>query len=320
MTSNPLDIYWYFAYERQNIFFSRILDIASPFTNDKILQSYSFTNTYRASDRTSQYLIREVIYSGDYGVEDLVFRIFLFKMFNSIPTWQALEKELGPLVVENYSFEKFHVALSKIKLRNGTIYSPAYIMPSGKSSFGYAQKHKNNLRLLELILKDELHKKLQDSNSLKEVYHLLLSYPTLGKFLAFQYAIDLNYSTLIDFDEGDFVVAGPGAASGIEKCFGTTVKTPESIIYQLTDNQEEEFNTRELQFRNLWGRNLQPIDIQNVFCEVDKYCRIALPGIGRSQRTRIKRKFTPKESIDVPWYAPKWGLNKAISDECSRLT
>lgn len=43
------DTYWKFAYERQNIFYARINNL-TPWTNDKVLSTYKFTNTYRASD------------------------------------------------------------------------------------------------------------------------------------------------------------------------------------------------------------------------------------------------------------------------------
>src|SRR5258707_9985183 len=40
------------------------------------------------------------------------------------------------------------------------------------------------------------------------------------------------------------------------------------------------------------SRRLQLIDCQNLFCEVDKYARVAHPNIaGRTGRTRIKQKF-----------------------------
>jgi hypothetical protein len=43
-----------------------------------------FTNAYRAADRVSQYLIRNVIYQSDLpgNADELVFRILLFKLFN----------------------------------------------------------------------------------------------------------------------------------------------------------------------------------------------------------------------------------------------
>ena len=37
-----------------------------PLTDDLILREYKFTNSYRASDRVSQYLIKNVIYQNEY--------------------------------------------------------------------------------------------------------------------------------------------------------------------------------------------------------------------------------------------------------------
>ena len=54
------------------------------------------------------------------------------------------------------------------------------------------------------------------------MYSILAGVHSFGKFLAFQFAIDLNYSALYPFSEMDFVVAGPGARDGIAKCFVDT--------------------------------------------------------------------------------------------------
>jgi alpha-glutamyl/putrescinyl thymine pyrophosphorylase clade 1 len=54
--------YWYLATERQKVFFNRIANLPQPWTEDEIIQDYKFTNAYRASDRVSQYLIRNVLY------------------------------------------------------------------------------------------------------------------------------------------------------------------------------------------------------------------------------------------------------------------
>ena len=65
-----------------------------------------------------------------------------------------------------------------------------------------------------------------------------------------------------------------------------------------------------LKFRSLWGRMLQLIDCQNLFCEVDKYSRVRHPEVaGVSGRTRIKQKFSENSDPIEYWYPPKWGLN-----------
>ena len=57
------DTYWKFAAKRQEVFYNRLFGQKSPWTDDEIIYKYKFTNAYRASDRVSQYLIRNVIYS-----------------------------------------------------------------------------------------------------------------------------------------------------------------------------------------------------------------------------------------------------------------
>lgn len=79
------DTYWKFAVERQNIFFNR-LNNEPVWTNDEIFLKHKFTNAYRASDRVSQYLIKEVIYNHSQEPKEVLFRILLFKTFNKIKT------------------------------------------------------------------------------------------------------------------------------------------------------------------------------------------------------------------------------------------
>lgn len=126
---------------------------------------------------------------------------------------------------------------------------------------------------------------------MEEAFSVLRSYPTMGDFLAFQMLIDLNYSTLLHFDEMDYVVAGPGARDGIRKCFGVEARGIESaVIRYMADAQAEHFARLRLGFTGLNGRPLQLIDCQNLFCEVDKYARVAHPEVpGLSGRSRIKQ-------------------------------
>lgn len=57
------------------------------------------------------------------------------------------------------------------------------------------------------------------------------------------------------------------------------------------------------------------IDCQNLFCETDKYARVAYPEIcGLNDRKRIKQQYVNRnlEKIDY-FYPPKWGINDVIS-------
>ncbi len=310
------DTYWRFATERQEVFYSRIENKMFPWTDDEILKTYKFTNAYRASDRVSQYLIKNVIYDNNqYSPEDQCFRIILFKLFNKIETWEYLEKKLGEISYKTYDYSIYNQLLTQKLVNKEKIYSAAYIMPSGKSCFGFNKKHQNNLKLLENMMQTGIAKKIAKAKSLKELYEILLSYPTIGSFLAYQFAIDINYSELCDFSEMSFVVAGPGAKNGIIKCFKDLKGLEyEDIIKYVTERQEEEFEKRGLKFKTLFGRKLQMIDCQNLFCETDKYARIAHPDIcGLNDRRRIKQQYVNRNLENIVYfYPPKWGINNKL--------
>lgn len=309
--------YWSFAAERQNIFFRRLRGADTlPLTDDDILQSFKFTNSYRASDRVSQFLIRHVIYGENQSSEpeDLFFRILLFKLFNKIETWRLLEREFGSINLSGYDFDKFDRVLTSAMQEGARIYSAAYIMPSAGRAFGGRYKHQTHLKLIEFMLRESFPARIASASNMAEAFEIMVSAPSIGPFLAYQFVTDLNYSPLTDFSEMDFVMAGPGALDGISKCFvGGDRLDPTAVISYMADHQEEWFDRLEIGFPSLWGRALQLIDCQNLFCEISKYARAAFPDVpGISGRTRIKQKFAPAGQPPFPWYPPKWGINERI--------
>lgn len=310
--SEVFDTYWKFAAERQNIFFKRLRN-EFPLTADSILSSFKFTNAYRASDRVSQYLIREIAYSGEQTHEELFFRIVLFKMFNKIETWELLRQAFGEVGYRNFDFDACDRVLTDALQKKVRIYSAAYIMPSGGAR-GETRKHRSHLRLLRQMMDDHVPETIAKIGSMKSAFELLRSYPMIGDFLAMQFIIDLNYSALTNFDEMEFVVAGPGAKDGIRKCFpDADLRSTPEIIKFMAASQEEQFGRLGIRFDSLWGRRLQLIDCQNLFCEVDKYSRQAHPDIpGTSGRTRIKQQFAPNPEGLTLFYPPKWNLNHKI--------
>ena len=308
--SQYFDFYWYFAAERQNIFFKRVMEENFPWTDDHILQKYKFTNTYRATDRVSQFLIRDVIYTKkSFTSEDIFLRIILFKIFNKIATWKLLLSEFTILDNNHFNISRFDELLTDTLKKGDKIFSPAYIMPSGCKNPGAARKHTNCLLVLGKMLDENLPEKIQKADSLKQDFELLRNYPMIGNFLAYQFAIDINYSEITNFSENDFVVPGPGAIRGIKKCIlNTNGMTYDDIISWIVEHQEEEFTCRNLAFKTLWGRKLHKIDCQNIFCEIDKYLRAHSPALN-IKTTRIKQLFRPnKQPIDF-FFPPKWHIS-----------
>lgn len=306
--SGVYELYWQFASERQMVFEKRQKGILAPWTDDLVLQQYKFCNVFRAADRVSQYLIKDVIYSGQRRSDaDVLFQIIAFRIFSREQTWEGLKAMLGhaPLIGD-LANDGFKQALIELKNTQSPIYTNAFIL-CATDAYGQGKKHLNHVELLkDMFLIHDLAKDLVTAASLRQVYEILHTYPLFGDFMSYQTAIDLNYSDIINFDENDFVKAGPGALRGIAKCFeGLGDYTPEQAVMWMVEHQDEEFSRLGLQFNGLFGRRLYAIDAQGLFCETDKYARVAVPEL-TSARVRMKQKFAPQSRPNAIFLPPKW--------------
>lgn len=303
------DLYWYFANERQNIFIKKLNGDTPPWTNDPILKTYKFCNSYRVNDRVSQYLLKNVIYNGKtYKDEDMLFRIILFKLFNKESTWELLIKEFKDITLSTFDMKEYSKVLTNAINNNIKIYNDAYISCATKA-FGYDRKHDNHLALLnKMFIIDKVQDKILKCTNMEQAFKIIKSYPLIGNFMAYQLITDINYSNIVDWKEDEFTVAGPGSLRGIKKCFIDKGNlSNEDIIRYMYNHQEEEFKRLNLDFKTIGNRKLQLIDIQNIFCELDKYCREKVPSL-KSNRTKIKKKYTPKQTKIEYIYPPKWNI------------
>ena len=300
------DLYWYFAYERQNIFYKKLEGVEQPWTKDEILNTYKFCNSYRVNDRVSQYLLKNVIYNGkNYSNRDMLFRIILFKLFNKEETWQLFIDNFSDVTLANFDKEKYSKVIEDAKNSGIKIYSDAYISCANKV-FGYDKKHDNHLALLDKMFNiDKIDDKILNAKSMKDAFDIIKSYPLIGNFMAYQLITDINYSNIVNFKEDEFTVAGPGSIRGIDKCFIDKGMSYEDIIRYMFEHQDEEFKRLNLKFKRILNRPLQLIDCQNIFCELDKYTRVAMPTL-KSNRKKIKKKYVQKNEKIEYMYPPKW--------------
>jgi hypothetical protein len=257
----------------------------------------------------TQYLIAHVLRENQ-SVRDTFFRVLLFKMFNRISTWELLERELGPLEAGTFSVDHYASVLDAAMSAGRRLYSAAYIMPMAPG-FPVARKHRSHLLLLARLLAESAADRVAAARTMADAYAVFRAYPMMGPFLAYQYVTDINYSCNTSFSEMEFVMPGPGARDGMRKCFADLGDFSESdAIRWVAERQEREFDRLGLPAVSLWGRRLQLIDCQNLFCEVDKYARVAHPhASGSSGRTRIKQRYHI-DANPLPYVYPgKWGIS-----------
>lgn len=301
--------YFYFIQERMNIFWKKQNGDRFPWTDDSILRKFRFTNVYRAIDRVSQYLIKQVIYSNlQLTEEDILLRILIFKIFNKIETWEYIKDRIGQLTLKNYNPKLLSEILSERRL-NFPIFNNAYMMPGTHSLYEHKEfKHEKWLQMVQdEFISGKILFKIVNSKSLEDVYNMLKECSFIGEFLAYQYAIDFNYSPVFTFSENSYVKAGIGAIRGLKKCFkDISKKDYENAIYFTLENFEKfqvKFGYNNVKLLD----NRQPtlIDLQNCFCETDKYLRGKMPELV-VQNTRIKQKYSPMEEMSPLFFPPKW--------------
>ena len=305
ITTEGFAYFWQYAARRQQIYWRQLKGSDVQLTDDPILAKYRFTNVYRASDRVSQYLINQV--QGDWSWPDTFARTLVFKFFNRLDTWQYLHDQLGELTLQDVLTQRVDKVLSSIAGKR-PLYNPAYIMPPPTWLTG--PKFGRHLSLIRWMIEDNAHQRIKEAASLEDAFRVLRNYPSIGDFLAYQFIIDLNYSDHLNFSENEFVTPGPGARRGLRKCFAqTTGLTDSQLIHWTAERQDHEFAQRKLSWKNLWGRPLQLVDIQNIFCEVDKYTRLAKPELARfAPGKRPKQFYHPSNQMISAHFPKKWGL------------
>jgi hypothetical protein len=303
--------YFYFMQERMKLFWNRYDQKSTYMVDDDVLNRHRFTNVYRATDRVSQYLIKNVIYSGEQSLdpESLLLNILVFKVFNRISTWETIKKEFGNLDVRSFKPKKLSSILD-VKIEKEPIFNPAYIMTASSDKYRYlARKHERWLEMIDKeIIKPRLFAKILEAKSLEEIYLLLHSCTFIGPFLSYQYAIDFNYSPVINFNENSFVKAGIGAQRGIRKCFedlgSHTYEDAIKFTQENLDLYREKFNYT---FKNLFDHAPTLIDLQNCFCETDKILRVKMPQISEGN-SRIKQVYREDQDNLEFFFPPKWNI------------
>ena len=149
-----------------------------------------------------------------------------------------------------------------------------------------------------------------------EVFTLMEKCSFIGGFLAYQYTVDFNYSPYINFDENSFVKAGIGAIRGIKKCFLSIGEEYEDAIrytFEHLDDYRKKFGYDD--FKPLPGRVPHLIDLQNCFCETDKYLRAKMPEL-LVGNVRIKQRYKESSSPIDYEFPPKWNINVKLHIRC----
>lgn len=280
---SPEDRFFYWIEERHKIHKRRIGGGTKPWTDDEVLRSFFFTNPYRENDKTTVWF-RENIRDPLKNKPSVVFATICFRWFNLIAT--------GEVLLENDLLENWTSSKTKKVLRGRQpMFTGAFMIPAVPGS----KKLDHVCNCLKPIWKDrlELAKDMQNSKSMQESHKMLLEYPYLGGFMAYEIITDLRYTKILRNAKDKMIWCnpGPGCARGLWRLKGRDMsETKASQGCKPPENYLEQMK-KLLKKANTRLSHLPPFEmreIEHICCEVDKYER-ALFGQGR-----MKRKYDGK--------------------------
>ncbi|KAJ7160755.1 hypothetical protein C8R46DRAFT_1105576 [Mycena filopes] len=309
------DTLFYWLNERKAIDNRRRAGMPAPWTEDSILQKYKFCNAYRVLDRTSQFVVTDVIEKGSKDRTELLFRILLFNAFNRIETWELLQDACGGTPTwDAFDLHEYDKVLSGALDVGVSLFSGAYIKIGYK--LDYDKNHMHHLQLLEILM-EELPDVLVKAQYAADVYERIAAHQGMGAFSAYQLMLSLSYSPLLNFAANDFVVPGLGASSGLVKLFGASMQHAKAavpdieadVLRWLTSTQRAHFTRLGIAFPYLnGGHELDVADFEHAVCEVDKYARKKHPRVrGIGDRKELRGVFRPtKGALPVPVLPHAW--------------
>jgi hypothetical protein len=257
---NAYETFWYFINERHRIYIKTTAGEPKPWTDDPILQRFKFCNVHRRLDKTSAWMIENLIAPHCSDGALLLFNLLAYRTFNRISTGRLLGW------IAEWEPEKVALRLQEVQARGEPIFGAAYRIRQGP---GDRSKIESYVKVLSQIWTDRqaLYDKIK-RGGLQDAVELFDRYPLIGPFIAYQFALDLTYSLILPApkDLNTWAEVGPGAAGGLRRIW-PTVHNGE-LLSRMRLLRDEAPRYLEPHVGEL---NLQ--DIEFCLCEVNKYLR-----------------------------------------------
>jgi hypothetical protein len=276
------EFFWH-LFERQEIWYKRnVLKLSPPWTKDKHLANFKFTNTYRDLDRASQYLIRNVLCDpkNDNTIEDILFKIIIFRFYNQPDTFTHPKYAVELQNWKTFDVEKQWEQTVTYREQVDNPFHTAYLMNmsflpmssdwTGRGLFKDEAYVKYVFPKVHEII-PELKDKIKTCKDPQEVLKFLQQkIPAVSSFTSYEFYLDIcgtgRYwrQKLWSIDEDMFVNIGPGCSLGIRLLFPSlqTIKDQEQAIDWLYDIAEEQFKEYG-QFKYIrWDKNKKDYRIE----------------------------------------------------------
>jgi hypothetical protein len=288
---DPFERYIAFIKERDAIYWRKTGGEPWPWTDDKILQTYRFTEVYRERDRTSLHY-QKTIRKQYMGAPAQLPGTVLYRWFNRIETCDLLFNL--PDFNNQTTFERYLLSDCKdIRILDEFIdktpppHATGAFIITGRP--GYDKGH-GIMQYFHYWCSKPWQEQWdiwqENSPELVDVFRWLKEHANgLGDFMAAQLVADLKYLPFLSGAEDWWIFAapGPGSKRGLNAVLGRDMNTHWKGLEWFEKIQE----LREAENKVLVPQGIGPFhaqDTQNHCCEFSKYTKV-MTGVGRPRQT-----------------------------------
>ena len=282
--------------ERHFIYQKRANGVKPPWTKDKILQEYKFTNPFRENDYVTIWMRENWTKPNDHKDDaEIIFNCCLFRMIGTIE-FAIDHKWVG----DDWDPERTkYIIEDRLKEQRKT-FTGAYIITNQGIKAPKSEVVVDHF--LKPIWKNryELSAVAEDGGGLQKMHQELSKHRGWGGggFMSYEVVTDLNYTSVLDSasDKMTWANAGPGAVRGLNRIhnrkLGKALKQDQCNIEMrdLLLFAKENSYIKSVVLKNINNNDIDMRTIEHSLCEWDKYERVRL-GQGRP-RSKYKAELS----------------------------
>ena len=267
MVKEKINDYFNFINERHAIYINKVSGANFPWTEDKILQEYSFCNVFRELDKVTIWL-REKWREPFADHPNLPFAMAMARQINWPPTLEEIGFPItwDPERIKNIMFDR--------QKRKQKVYTGAYMLTG---TLGGPKVVQTIDKILTPLYNNQ---PTLYPRSLERTWREYLPYKGFAKFISYEVVTDLRHTKHLQNADDIMTWAnpGPGAKRGLNRINGNDLNT--AIHVKRANEQMMDLLDHSVETLEPFVPALEMRDIEHCLCEFDKYERTRL-GEGR---------------------------------------
>lgn len=295
LNQNYLEKYFYYINERYSIYQKKeIQKLPAPWTEDPILQSYSFTNVFREDDRTTRALDKLVFVPfADHRY--LWFMCCLARQISWAPTINNLLQTDNWPVDDDWDAERAAEVMDYFCKTGEKVWTGAFMIRAESDKKAPWYNWSKARYVLDIVLgnlwrdRHKLTEFFEGKPTYQQTVELFATYYGIGNFMAKEFANDLLMTRYLK-DAPDLMTwsaAGPGAIRGLNFLYGRGLQASLTqdearmmmrYLQDLANTPSGKFVGAHVQASGRWPFTLERI--QWNLCEFSKYMKV-VTGVGK---------------------------------------